>query len=303
MADLAGLRLTENALLGLFYITRYRFLTIAQFARLSGMHYNYTSELLKGLTKRGVVGFFGHTSIPGQGTTPKAFYLRRKGWEILRAESGIPEEFIGSFVEVHKETSWSPQMYHRLRLLDCFIALEVQVRERPHLNLVKTLLEYRRVRRGGRIARETTDFVAKEETAENRIIPDGAFVLENVETEKRALFFVEMDMATERIISKISHDRRMSLHFKFEQYDKYLQSLRFSETYATFGTFGHFTLLFVTIGEGRLANTRQALSDLPEDLHDYYRFAVFEEAAADFLGPVWFSRSPTDTQRYRLTRN
>jgi len=139
--------------------------------------------------------------IPGHGKTPKAYYLKRKGWELLRRASDIPEELIGAFVEAHREETWSPQMYHRLRLLDLLIALEVQVRGRPQLNLVKTLLEYRRVKRQGRIARETTDFVVAEEIPENRIIPDAAFVLENVETERRGLFFIEMDMATERILT------------------------------------------------------------------------------------------------------
>ena len=69
------------------------------------------------------------------------------------------------------------------------------MRGRARLNLVRTFVEYRRIKRGGRIARETTDFVAAEETPD-RIIPDAAFVLENVETGRRGLFFLKMDMAT-----------------------------------------------------------------------------------------------------------
>ena len=38
-------------------------------------------------------------------------------------------------------------MYHRLRLIDLIIALEVGVRARRHLNLVRTFVEYRRVKR------------------------------------------------------------------------------------------------------------------------------------------------------------
>ncbi|HJS85847.1 MAG TPA: hypothetical protein VJ779_10335 [Acetobacteraceae bacterium] len=53
--------------------------------------------------------------------------------------------------------------------------------------------------------------------------------------------------------------------------------------------FGHFTVLFVTLGEARLQNVRQAVADLNAELHDYYRLAVFAEAVADFLGPVWGS--------------
>ena len=114
------------------------------------------------------------------------------------------------------------------------------------------------MRRSTRIARETTDFVAAEETPENRIIPDAAFVLENVETRRRGLFFLEMDMATERIVTRITHDRRVTLRYKIEQYDRYLTGGRFAETYKGCGEFRHFTLLFVTYGDERIDNIRRA---------------------------------------------
>src|SRR5215213_11088086 len=297
-----SLIVTPGAVLGLFYIQRYRFLTIIQFARVTNLSYHHSADLLRGFEARGHVGHFGHVRIPGHGKTPKAYYLKRKGWELLRRASDIPEELIGSFIEAHREETWSPQMYHRLRLLDLLIALEVQVRGRPQLNLVKIFLEYRRTKRSGRIARETTDFVAEEEIPENRIIPDAAFVLENVETERSGLFFLEMDMATERIVTKISHDRRLTLRYKIEQYDRYLTGGRFAQTYAHLGSFRSFTLLFVTYGEDRIENIRRAVADLPAELHAYYRFATFEAAAADFLGPVWKNRSPGNEERYRLAR-
>jgi hypothetical protein len=145
--------------------------------------------------------------------------------------------------------------------------------------------------------------VAAEEIPENRIIPDSAFILENIEANRRGLYFLEMDMATERIVTQISHDRRLTLRFKFEQYDRYLRSRRFAQTYAAYGNFRNFTLLFVTFGEERIANIRRALSDLPAELHPYYRFATFEEAQANFLGQTWRSRSPEDAQRYMLVRS
>jgi len=58
----------------------------------------------------------------------------------------------------------------------------------------------------------------------------------------------------------------------------------------------------VTFGEARIGNIRRALSDLPAELHPFYRFATFAEAQADFLGPVWRSRSPEDLERYMLAR-
>jgi len=295
--------LTPALALGLFFIHRYRFLTIAQFAKASGLSARHTEAVLPAYERLGIVGAFGNVTIPGHGKTPKVYFLKRKGYELLRMESGIPEELIGSYSEVHQEASWSPVMYHRLRLLDVLIALEIQVRDRPHLNLVKTFVEYRRVKRGNRIARETTDFVVAQEIPENRIIPDGAFVMENVETGRRALFFIEMDMATERIVTKISNDKRLTLRFKFEQYDRYLQSRRFAETYAHYGTFTNFTLLFVTLKQERIDNIREALSDLPSEFSAFYRLAVFEAVIKDFLGEVWQSRLSTDERRYRLTRS
>jgi hypothetical protein len=167
----------------------------------------------------------------------------------------------------------------------------------------KLFVEYKRVKRQGRIARETTDFVNDEEIAENRIIPDGAFILENVETERRALFFIEMDMATERIVSIISNDRRLTLKFKFQQYDRYLQSRRFANTYAAYGEFRNFTPLFVTVKPERIGTLRTALADLPAEYAAFYRLGIFDKVLADFLGQVWQSRLATDGELYRLTRN
>jgi len=191
-------------------------------------------------------------------------------------------------------------MYHRLRLLDLFVALEVEVRQRPQLALIQTLIEYRRLR--GTYVRETTDFVAGTDTPENRIIPDGAFVLENTETGRRGLFFVEMDMGTERITAPASADKRATIKGKFQQYDRYLTSGRFATTYAQYGDFRSFTLLFVTYGQERIANIRRAAADLPERLHGYYRLADFDDVIKNFLGDIWRSRSPVDTLSHALVQ-
>jgi hypothetical protein len=135
-----GLTLTPAVAVGLFFIHRYRFLTIAQFAKAAGLSKRHAETVLHTYGRRGIVGAFGNVTIPGHGKTPKVYFLKRKGYELLRMESGIPEELIGSYSEVHQEATWSPVMYHRLRLLDVLIALEVQVRERPHCPLSKPLL-------------------------------------------------------------------------------------------------------------------------------------------------------------------
>jgi hypothetical protein len=301
MAD-SDLTLTEGATLGLFYIQRYRFLTIDQFARAAAMNRDTASKQLRKFERYGLLGHYGNTGLKGYGKTPKVYFLTRRGWDILVQESGIPQELIGAHKEIHVQTRWSPQMYHRLRTVDLMVSAEVAVQARPHLNMVATFLEYRRTKRGTHIVRETTDFVAPEEVSENRIIPDAGFVLENIGTKKRRLFFLEMDMGTERIVSHITRDSRITLRHKFSQYDRYLHSRRYAQTYAASGEFGFFILLFVTLSGERLENIRREMSDLPAELAAYYRFTTFDAAMGDFLGPVWQSRLLSDTQVYSLVR-
>src|SRR3954454_1899435 len=157
-----GLALTDSAAIGLFYIQRYRFLTIDQFTRAASMKRPAASEQLRELERHGILGHFGNIGMPGIGKTPKVYFLKRKGWELLTRESGIPPELIGTHKETHIEAKWSPQMFHRLRTVDLLIAAEVGVRARAHLSLMRSFLEYRMVKRGNRLQRETTDFVARE---------------------------------------------------------------------------------------------------------------------------------------------
>src|SRR4051812_32075063 len=250
MPKIPGLSLTDATLRGLFFIARYRFLTIGQFAKIPNYSNYHAGEILRKLESRNAVGFFGFTSIPGQGKTPKVYYLRRRGWEYLLTKSDYTIEAVGTFVEVSQELTWTPQMYHRLAILDLFVALECEVSARPHLSLAKTLVEYRRIK--GTYIRETSDYVSDVFVAENRIVPDGAFILENRETGQRGLFLLEADRGTERVTAPGSADKRATIMGKFGHYDRYLASGRFAVTYKEYGDFRSLTLLFVTTSRERI---------------------------------------------------
>jgi hypothetical protein len=296
------LTLTEAGAAGLFFMQRYRLLTIDQFARAAGLHHANATRQLRVYEQHGLLRHFGNTRLAGHGKTPKVYVLTRKGFELLREESEIPQELLGSFKEMKVEAAWSPHMFHRLRTVDALISVECAIRKRPHLTMVKPFLEYCKRKRGDILVGETTDFVAAEETAENKIIPDAAFILENIESKRRALFFLEMDMATERIISSLGRGDKFSLHYKFAQYDRYLKSLRYSQTYKAYGEFRSFTMLFITMHETRIEHIRRELHNLPEELGDYYCFTTFEAAMGDFLSSIWLSRVLSDTMRYPLVR-
>ena len=193
--------LSQGTLLGMYFLYKYRFLTIAQFAAAASFSRYHAAEVLRDLEQWGVVDHFGYVGIPGQGKTPKVFYLLRKGWHILRSEHTAKEDELASFTAV-REATWTPQMYHRLRLIDLLLSAERAVSSRPQLHMPAVFLSYRMVKRGPLLARETTDYVDDPHTSSNKLVPDAAVVLENTQTQQRALFFVEMDMATERVTSR-----------------------------------------------------------------------------------------------------
>src|SRR5437764_4648588 len=121
MALSVDIALTETLILGLLFIQRYRFLTINQFARVTGLYHSTAADKLYCCYQAGLLGYFGNTRSAAHGKTPKAYYLTRKGFELLREESDIPPELLGGYKEIKVEARWSPQMYHRLRTVDLLI--------------------------------------------------------------------------------------------------------------------------------------------------------------------------------------
>jgi hypothetical protein len=68
--------LSAGTLTGLGFLYKYRFLTIAQFARISSFSLYHAADVLRDLERWGVVGFFGYSSIPGAGKNPKGLILK-----------------------------------------------------------------------------------------------------------------------------------------------------------------------------------------------------------------------------------
>src|SRR5690242_18470698 len=136
------MQLTAPVLAGLHFLQKYRYLTISQFARVAKLSEYHTRETLRAFERLGFLGFFGFTSLPGAGRTPKVYFLKKKGYDVLASES---DGDIEAFVDIHPELAWTPQMYHRLRIIDLFLALELEVKKRESLKIANVFLEYKRV--------------------------------------------------------------------------------------------------------------------------------------------------------------
>ena len=207
---------------------------------------------------------------------------------------GWHEADVGPFVRAHGATSWSPIMAHRMVVVDLLVAVEAGLSKRSDYRLVNTWHEYRRVARQGSQTPqpETSDQVALPESAETRIVPDAAFVLENIATGGRGLYFLELDRGTERLAR--GSPEGYSATDKFVLYERYLTGGRFAETYRTSGDFRFFTLLFATTTAARINNLRQATARLTAKLHSYFKLATFEDAKRDPFAAIWRSRAPDD---------
>ena len=256
------------------------------------------------------LGHIGNTPVGGQGKTPKTYYLKQKGYEAILEHSGRSEEALGPFVRAHTGISWSPIMYHRLETVSVLIQMHLEAHATDDLRLIGTRLEYVRTRVGGKLQSETTDRFQGHQSAGGspttvRIVPDAAFAIANISTGARAVFFLELDRATEPITSS---GRRNSIIGKFQNYDAYMKSRKFRETYARWGEFKNFVCLFVT-PEGRdgqhrrIENIRAASGDLDARLHPFYKLSSYESVTETFFHDGWYGRDPKDENRYRLVKS
>lgn len=302
MATLTSGVITDSALTTLQFISSYRYLSVNQVATVTGLKPKSASELLLRLERRRLLASFGNTGIRGYGKTPKVYYLTKAGHHVLAEECGHLGIDVEPYRQININSRWSPMMYHRLATLDVMMALERDCRPLPHYQLVKTLVEYRRERANNQWRRETTDYVAKPETSENRIVPDAGFVLENTASGQRALFLIEVDCGTEQLTTLQTSAIPQTFGHKINQYDRYVASKRVTDRYKTWGDFSYFTLLVITDSESRVQNMRSALKTDNSSLYRFYRFSTLEAVTENFLHDKWLSRDRADHQPYRLIR-
>jgi len=285
--------ISSDVLTGLLAIQRYRLLSVEQFSRVSNLKSSHIRDVLRVFERKKLLGSIGNVGLRGGAKAPKLYYLTRTGYDAMTDAGGLTEDDVGSFVRAHTSTRWTPIMAHRMATIDLLLAAETGVREFTDYRLVQCFHEYRRTRRGrDQLQPETSDYVAKPFGAETRIVPDAAFILENMETGNRGLFFIETDRGTERLTS--GSEGSYSIVGKFQLYEQYLTGGRFADTYASYGDFQFFTLLFVTTTTRRVENTRRASQRLTERLHPYFKLATYSEAQQHLLTPIWWSRDARD---------
>lgn len=281
--------LSEEVVIGLLGVHRYRLVTADQFAHLAGLSLNYTREKLRTLERQKLLGSIGNAGLRGGAKAPKLYYLTRKGYDELCAATRSSSEELGAFVKPHTSTAWSPVMAHRVGTIDLLVAAEVALRDMPSYQVIATLHEYRRQRNKRTSVPETADQLSDHDT--RRLVPDAVLVVENTASKKRGLYFIEYDRGTERLTSP--EVAAYSIIDKFNAYETYLRSGRFARTYRPFGYFRQATILFVTTTPERRDNLRRTSCVQHSELHDYFKLSTHADAKAAFFGSHWYSRNPS----------
>jgi len=302
MSEIANVVLSEQTITALRFIESYRYLTVNQVARVTRLKPKSTSEMLLRMQRQKLLGHFGNVPIRGYGKTPKVYFLTRRGHRMLGCEIDAEEEELHPYRPINRSSRWSPIMYHRIATLDVMMSLERAIGERPSYSLPATFTEYRRQKIGTRLVGETTDYIALPQISENKIVPDAGFVLQNLKTKARALFLIEVDLGTTTLTSTIGEHAPRSFCYKIQKYEKYLTGRRFRERYQPYGEFSHFTTLIITNSDKRSEHMRRILSDLPHELHQFFRFSTLDDVCGSFFHSNWRSRLHTDQTAYSLIK-
>src|SRR5437868_2727366 len=93
-----ALTLTPGTGLGLFFIQRYRFLTITQYARAAALSYDHAAETLRRFELHGLIGYFGHVRIPATERPPRPTTSSARAGSSLGGRAASPT------------SSWAPSL-------------------------------------------------------------------------------------------------------------------------------------------------------------------------------------------------
>ena len=282
-------QLTEGEAKGLEFIQQYRYLTIDQFMKVAGSSKSRAYKVLADQSNQKNLGFLGGSpkKTPGKGSPLKHYFLTEKGYNRL-LEWGVSETSLGPFRRVKEESQFTDKMYHRRKLVDTLIAVELSINKYPNHSIKHVFYENRmEAVAGGGFRSEMTDYTGEEENTETKIIPDGAFILHSHHSNTDHLFFVELDTKTEVILS--SKDNQSSLLAKYRKYLKYLNSGKFVSKYSSYGNFDHFHMLMVTLPVKRAVNIRQKMDWLKNKQGEYFYVSSLPQVSTDFFGRHWYS--------------
>ena len=190
---------------------------------------------------------------------------------------------------------------HTIELNDIRIAFDVACRESEHIEIVAFIPEYKgMVGSDGMMRRVVEDSVriqGREET-EQWFIPDAVMCLESAATNKRTLLFVELDLGSEKLVTRRTGS--YSVLRKLEVYKEYLRQEGYKKYNDRFyHEFRGFRVLVIMSNQQRTQRLRKELT-----LKGIKKFVWFTQKsgikAETILKEIWTVSDINDMKNYSI---
>lgn len=230
--------------------------------------------------------------------------LKRFPYPVLLTDSG-KGEYIYYTDQRKKTTLLSVQ--HLLKLNDIRIAFEKACQNSDKIKLAMFIPEYHgKLKADGNPGRktETTVWDADRFGAEKTIIPDATIILENSLNNKKALFFLELDLGREKLITE--KQNKYSLLKKMLLYKNYLNNKRYIEYIHKLKTpsynFKGFRVLVVMNNPRRISRLKNELNK-----RGIKKFIWFTEtqliSPETIFNKIWQLTDTTQDRQYSIITN
>lgn len=207
--------LQEREIHILAHLLRYRYMNTIQIKRLFFAHQTTANmnRVLRLLADADLIMRTDKRSKLGS-----LLYLAPKGAKCLAREWGVDEKEIG-FHRITKPIQSLNHFYHRMRMIDFWIRLDIDLQE-SDLCLKHVAADFQK-RPNKNVFEPRTSISSTD--GRHKLVPDLCFVLENQTKRTERVFFVEVDTGKETIQGRYYASRPGSLLHKYQTYEQIMR--------------------------------------------------------------------------------
>ena len=274
----------------LIALARYKYLCTTQIHKLffegktlrnTQMHIRKLAD--KGLIKSDFIPLTKKTRNLG-----KVCYLTSQGGQAVENELHVRKQEM-SFNVVSKAIQSGNHYYHRKRLIDFLIQLDLELFSIPDLSIKILKTEARQAEVYGKRTFETLI-----QGAGFSLVPDIIVVLQSEKTGNEAVFMVEIDCGTETIGGQQSYIPESSLMAKFLKYEKLMRSNDWKKYLDTSAT--AFQVLTITEKDQSVGTMAQKLESRLDARLGLFLFTTYERLEGSELlrSPLWWNQEEKD---------
>lgn len=288
--------ITSRDIVVLTDLYKYKYLSVPQIQRLHFPSLQTTYRRLRAMVKLGYLKNFSIADIP-----ESVYFLTLSGAELVASNLGVATKEL-NLNRISRTPKDHYFLQHFIKINDFRIALSLACqKEDSPIKLAGFIPEHygqQQVSTGA--AKYIKDTICDINDASQNLshTPDGVFAVRR--EQGAALFFLETDNGTETVSNEQKGVlKAIKFYFSYlstEKYQRYQEDFNCSP-------FKAFRVLFVTTSASRVANIRQAISQLlVAEKSRRYIWLTQQSSITDktILEPIWVSGDVTDGDAYSL---